>query len=133
MLKKVLTLIFAGLILVNIYGCFALFAGAAGGAGTAVWLSGKLTQAVNGGYAQTIQATESALKSLNLEIEKEDKKQDVTTFRSHYTDGKEIWIDVRRINDNTSKVEVRVGALSADKDVSAMIMQKIKDNLPVKQ
>lgn len=47
MFKKVVTLIFSVLLLLNICGCVALLAGAAAGAGTAAWLSGKLSQEVN--------------------------------------------------------------------------------------
>ena len=47
MLKKVIPLIISVLFLVNLYGCVALLAGAAGGAGTATWLSRKITQEVN--------------------------------------------------------------------------------------
>ncbi|MCX5703525.1 MAG: DUF3568 family protein [Candidatus Omnitrophica bacterium] len=46
MAKKILVFIFTSLLLINIYGCLALLAGAAGGAGTAVWLSEKLSQEV---------------------------------------------------------------------------------------
>jgi len=129
MLKKITVFIFSGLLLLNIYGCFALFAGAAAGAGTAAWLSGKLTQEFNAPYERTIKATESALRSFNFEIAKEAKETDVTTFRSHYTDGKEIWIDVRRVTDTSTKVEVRVGAVSGDKEACTKILNRIKSYL----
>jgi adenylyl- and sulfurtransferase ThiI len=111
------------------YGCFALFAGAVGGVGTGVWLSGKLTEQFDATYDHTIQATESALRSFKFEIAKEAKEANVATFRSHYTDGKEIWIDVRRITDTSTKVEVRVGAVSADKAASTKILNRIKEYL----
>ncbi|MFA5145372.1 MAG: DUF3568 family protein [Candidatus Omnitrophota bacterium] len=126
MFKKAAVFVFSGFLLLNMYGCFALFAGAASGAGTAVWLSGKSTQQFNASYERTVKATKSALKSLNLEIAKETKEADVTTFRSHYTDGKEIWIDVRKTTDTSTKVEVRVGGVSADKEASAGILDRIK-------
>jgi len=129
MFKKLIVFVFSGFLLLNIYGCFALVAGAIGGAGTAVWLSGKLTQQFNASYARTVKAAELALKSLNLGIEKEAQEVNITTFRSHYTDGKEIWIDVRRITETSTKVEVRVGAVSSDKEASAKIMNKIRDYL----
>ena len=115
MIKRIAGAIIAALLFLNICGCFLLFAGAVGGAGTAVWLSGKLTQQFNASYDRTVNATRSALKSLDLEIAKESKEADVTTFRSHYTDGKEIWIDVRRVTGASTKVEIRVGGVSADK------------------
>ena len=129
MVKKLAVFVFSGFLLLNIYGCFALFGGAVGGAGTAIWLSGKLTQQFSAPYARTVNAARSALKSLNLEIAKEAKEANVTTFRSHYTDGKEIWIDVRRITETSTKVEVRVGGVSPDKEACTKILNKIKEYL----
>ena len=126
MFKRFAVLVVSGLLLVNIYGCFALFAGAAGGAGTAVWLSGKLTQEFNAPYDRTIEATNAALKSLNLEVTKQSKEEKITQIKSVYTDGKEIWIDIRKITDNSTKVEVRVGAISPDKDASGKILKTIE-------
>jgi len=114
------------LVLVNIYGCVALLAGAAGGAGTAAWLSEKLSQEVNAPFDKTIKATLSALQSMRLEVTKETKKEDIAQVISKYTDGKTIWIDIRRINDNTSQVDVRVGGLKGDKKASSEILKEIK-------
>lgn len=129
MLKRIGVFVFSSFLLFNIYGCFALFAGAVGGAGTAAWLSGKLTQQVNASYDKTVKAAESALKSFNFEITKETKGIDVSTFRSHYSDGKEIWIDVKRVIDSSTKIEVRVGALSPDKEACTQILNRIKSYL----
>ncbi len=129
MYKKIAIVIFSGLLLTGTYGCFALFAGAAGGAGTAVWLSGKLTQEFSAGYDRTVAASESALKSLGLELVKEAKEDTVTQLRSKYTDGKEIWIDVRRVSENSTKVEVRVGAVSPDKKAADQILKRIQSYL----
>ena len=129
MFKKIIIFVFSGVLLFNICGCFLLIAGGVGGAGTAAWLSGKLTQQFNAPYDRSVKATESALKSFNFEIAKEAKETDVTTFRSHYSDGKEIWIDVRRITDISTKVEVRVGAVSADKEACTKILNRIKSYL----
>ncbi len=126
MWRKAAVLAVSGLLLLNICGCFALFAGAAGGTGTAVWLSGKLTEQFNAPYDRTVNAAESALKSYNFEIAKEAKEENVTTFRSHYTDGKKIWIDVRRTTEASTKVEVRVGGVSSDKKASSEILNRIK-------
>jgi len=129
MVKKIAVFVFLGGLLLNICGCFALVAGAIGGAGTAVWLSGKLTQQFNASYERTIKATESALKSFKFEITKQSKEENVATFRSYYADGKEIWIDIRPVTDNSTKVEVRVGAVSTDKEASSKILKRIKDYL----
>ena len=67
MFKKAVAFIFSGFLLLNICGCFLLVAGAVGGAGTAVWLSGKLTQQFNAPYDRTVNATRKALRSFNFE------------------------------------------------------------------
>jgi hypothetical protein len=129
MVKKIAVFLCSGLLLLNIYGCFAVVAGAAGGGGTAFWLSGKLTQEVNAPYTKTISAAESALRSLNLEITKETKEDNVAQLKSKYTDGKEIWIDVRKVTEYSSKVEVRVGAVKPDKEAADKILKRIQNYL----
>ena len=125
---KIGVLIFSGLLLVNIYGCFAVVAGTAGGAGTAAWLSGKLTQQVNYSYEHTIASVKSALRSLNLDINKEARADEVTQIRSEYTDGKKIWIDIRRITEQSSQIEIRVGALP-DREAADKILKRIQSRL----
>lgn len=129
MIKRIFGLIFAVALLSNIYGCVALFAGAAGGAGTAVWLSGKLTQEVNATLDRTINATESALQSLKLTVTKKTVEKNMAQIMSKYTDDKTIWIDIRRITDHSSRVDVRVGAVKGDKDASAKIIKQIQSYL----
>jgi len=126
MARKIAVFIFSGFLLLNLCGCFVLFAGAVGGAGTSVWLSGKLTQELNASYDKTVKATESALKSFKFKIVKESQEADVTTFRSNYSDGKEIWIDVRRVTDTSTKLEVRVGVVSSDKEAADKILKRIQ-------
>jgi len=120
----------SGLFLLNITGCVALVAGtAAGGAGTAIWLSEKLTQQFNAPYEQAIGASESALTSLNLKVNKETRVGDVTQIKSKYTNGKEIWIDIHKITEHSSRVEVRVGAVKPDKEAADKILKSIQGHL----
>lgn len=129
MFKKIAVFVLSGLFLVNICGCVALLAGAAGGAGTAVWLSGKLTQEFHSPYERTISAAKTALKSLHLEIEKETHEETVTQLRSKYSDGREIWIDIRKVSEDSSKVEVRVGSIGSNKDAASKILKRIQGYL----
>jgi hypothetical protein len=129
MLKKFMMLIVGGLLVINLSGCFALFAGVAGGAGTAAWLSGKLTQDFNSTYEDTVQAAKAAVRDLNLNSTKETVNTDVAQLRGTYSDGKEYWIDVRSVTPNTSKVEVRVGAVNPDKEAASAILKKIEARL----
>ena len=125
MFKKITALVFCVLLLVNVYGCIALLAGAAGGAGTAAWLSGKLSQDVNAPFDRAIKAVKSALKSFGMEVTKETKEHSVAQIMSKYADGRTVWIDIRRITEASSKIEVRVGAIGGDKEASDKILKKI--------
>lgn len=124
--KRVAGLVVGLIFLVNFSGCFFVAAGAAGGVGTSMWLGDKLSQDVNASFDRCLKATRSALRSMNLEITKETVKEDVAQFISKYTDGKTIWIDVRRIAENSSKIEIRVGAVNPDKIESDKILKKIQ-------
>jgi len=126
MFKRITLFVFSGLLLLNIYGCVALLAGAVAGTGTAAWLSGKLTQEFNASYERTINAAEKALRSLKLKVTKEAKEANVTQLKSKYSDGREIWIDIRKVTDNSTKVEVRVGAVSPDKAAADKILKRIQ-------
>jgi len=123
-MRKIIIVIFAGLLISNIYGC-VLLAGAAGGAGTAVWLSDKLSEQVNVPYGRAIEAARKGLRTLNLIIDKETKNKDVTQFLAKYTDGKQVWVDVRPITEQSTKIEVRVGAVHPDKEAADKIMKQI--------
>lgn len=124
MLRKILSLILLMLFLVNIYGCAVLIAGAAGGAGTTTWLSGKLTQQVNASSERSLKAVRSALKSFDFDITKETVTEDIIQVKSNYKDGKTIWIDIRPTSRSTSQIDVRVGAVS-DKDAAQKILDRI--------
>lgn len=126
MFKKAVFFVFACVITLSMCGCFAVVAGTAGGAGTAVWLSGKLTQEFHATYDRTITASKSALRSLKLDLVKETRDENITQLKSKYSDGKEIWIDIRKVSEDSTKVEVRVGAISPDKEAADKILKKIQ-------
>jgi hypothetical protein len=129
MIKQMILLIFSVILTLNLCGCFALFAGVAGGAGTAVWLSGKLTQEFHKPYYTTIDATRSALQSLNLQMLKETQNENITQIKGVYSDGREMWIDIHRVDDHSTEVEVRVGGVSPDKDAANLVLKKIQSFL----
>jgi len=126
MSKKILHLALSMMLMMNLCGCFALFVGVAGGAGTAVWLSGKLSEEFHASYQATIDATKMALQQLNLQITKQTQDVNVAQFQGLYSDGRDMWIDIHRISDNSTKVEVRVGAPNSDKDAASQILKKIQ-------
>lgn len=128
-MKRAMLFCAMGILLIGLYGCATLLVGTAAGAGTAVWLGGKLTQEFDASYERTIDAAKKALQSLKLEIAKEIKEENVAQLRSKYIDGKDIWIDIRRITENSTKVEVRVGAVSPDKQAAAKILKRVQNYL----
>lgn len=129
MIRKFFSLIFVGLLILNLCGCVAVVAGAAGGGGTAFWLSGKLSQEVNAPFERAVKASKSALGSLRLRVTKETVEQNIAQIKSEYTDGKTIWIDVRRVTQGSSKIEVRVGAVKGDKEAAEKILKRITQYL----
>mgnify|MGYP003395171978 CR=1 FL=1 len=126
MLNKILVLVMVVSFLPIVSGCIPLIAGAAGGAGTAVWLSGKLTQEFHKPYENTVNAAKQALRSLKLDINKETKQDTVTQLKSNYSDGKEIWMDIHKISEESSRVEVRVGTIGSNKEAASKILKKIE-------
>ena len=118
-------LMLIGSLVISASGCVAVLAAGAGGAGTAAWLSGKLSEEISASYDDTISATESALKSLQMPITKETKKTNVAQIMSKNADGAEVWIDIRPLTTSTTKVDVRVGAMG-NKEASSKIMESIK-------
>jgi len=122
--KSICKLIILAFLLMNIYGCVALLAGAAGGAGTAAWFSDKLTQEVNVPSDKCLSAVKSALKALRLQITKETVKEEVAQVMGKYSDGRTIWIDINRVSQRVSRIEVRVG-VPGDKDAARKILDKI--------
>ena len=128
MLRNFLYVVVGLALVVNLCGCALLLAGAAGGAGTAFWLSGKLSDEVSASYERTIDSAKRALKSLDMKVDKETKSDEVTQIRSEYTDGSEVWIDIRPLTQTTSKIEIRVG-IQGDKAASTKILERVKKYL----
>lgn len=125
---KILSMITLITLLPCICGCVTLLAAGAGGAGTAMWLSGKLSGEIDASYDNTVEAAKDALASLDMSISKIEMGDNVTQIMSTYTDGSKTWIDVRPITKNKSKVEIRVG-IRGDKEASNKIFDMIKKHI----
>lgn len=128
MLKRIWALIVSLILSANLCGCVAVLAGTAGGVGTASWLSGKLSQEVNASFDKSIKATKDALQSLRLKMTKETTKAEVAQIMSNYTDGRTIWIDIHKISDVSSRIEIRVG-VTGDKEAASKILDRINTHL----
>lgn len=124
-MKGVFSFLLTLVLLSNLTGCVAVVAGAAGGAGTAFWLEGKVKDEVKAPISKAVKATTSALKSMRLEITKTTVKDEVAQIKAEYTDKRVVWIDVKKLTDNTSQIEIRVG-MKGDKEASTKILERIK-------
>ncbi len=130
MFKRLAVFIFSMCLWLSMSGCFALLVGGvAAGTGTAVWLSGKLTQEFHYPYEEVITATKKALAALNLDLVKETKEDAVTQIMTNYSDGREVWIDVRKVSEDSTKVEVRVGGVGSNKEAASKILKRIQGYL----
>ena len=130
MFKKSIILIGLAIISANLCGCVAplVLAGAAGGAGTAYWLSEKLVQDINYPLARVLKATHNALDSLNLPVTKETTTAKTTQIISKDKDNNTIWIDLKSTTEAATRIEVRVG-VKGNKAAEHNIMEKISGYL----
>jgi hypothetical protein len=128
MLRKILCTLVMGFVGAHLTGCVAVVAGAAGGAGTATWLGGKLSQQIDASYEKTQSAAKSALASLKLVVTKETVKDDVTQLVGDHPDGRSFWVDIRPVSSTASRVDVRVG-VPGDQDASRKVLDKIVASL----
>ena len=132
MFKKIAVFIFSIMLLANLCGCVALIVGsAAGGAGTAVWLSGKLTQYVNASLDQVIKAAKDSLQSPSLKIvmKATASGQAVVQIRGRDVAGEKVYIDIHKITETRSRVEVRVGTVISNKAAADRILKGITGRL----
>ncbi len=116
-------------VIANVYGCAPTIVGTSGeSTSTSVWANGKLAQAIAKPIDEITLAAKSALKNLGLPIIQTTIKKEMIQLRSVYTNGKKIWIDVEKIEDNYSKIEIRVGIIG-DKEASTKILNAVNENI----
>lgn len=128
MMKQLKTLLCVLFLSASVTGCAAVLIGAGAG-GTAYWLSNKLSQTVDASFDRTVKASREALTGMKLTIIRETTKKDVAQYISKWTDGSDIWVDIRPITTKSSKIEVRVGGIKGDKAASEKILEEIHRRL----
>ncbi|MFC1658831.1 DUF3568 family protein [Candidatus Omnitrophota bacterium] len=130
MFKNMISVFLLSLLALSICGCVPLLlaGGVAGGAGAQGWISGKLVNDVDASFEAAASASESALVALGFDITSKIKKTNVAQFKSRYTNGESIWVDVHKMSESISRIQVRVGAVP-DKEASVEIMDKIMEYL----
>ena len=133
MVKKTMLFISSIMLMANLCGCVALIAGgAAGGVGTAVWLSGKMVQNVDNPAEQVTKAVKDYLQSRNLSIVSKEtisSGYDVVQIRSRESSGERILVDIHKISATRSRIEVRVGTLISNKEAADRVLKGITQRL----
>jgi len=120
MFRNLLVVLFLSLSVANFSGCIFLAAGAAG-AGTAKWMSDKVMQVVNVPVHKASKAAKSALADMNISVYKETEAPDVIQLLAKDVNGRQVWVDLRPVDDNTTKIEVRVGYMNGGHDASVVL------------
>ena len=120
MFKRILWVVVLSASVANFSGCIFLAAGAAG-AGTAKWLSDKVTQEVNSPIDKVTKATKAALEDMEAIIYKETHAPDVVQILAKDPAGKQVWVDLRPIDINNTRIDVRVGYLSGESDARKIL------------
>lgn len=108
----------------QLYGCFFLVVGGAGGAAGAIYYKGRIIKTINVYHSTLHKATVRALKSMGLPIEKEKVRYNGSSIESKFLDETKIWIEIEAVSRHTSKIYIRVGLLG-DEERSRMLLKKI--------
>lgn len=120
MFKKALLIIVLSASVANFSGCLFLAAGAAG-AGTAKWLSEKVGQEVNSPIAKVTKSTKAALADMKAVVYKETNAPGVIQILAKDSNAKQVWVDLRPIDADNTKIEVRVGYLNGENDARKIL------------
>ena len=109
-------------------GCVVAAAGAAAGAGTVAWIEGKLVVSLDSPYEDVVRGAERSIDQLQFLKLSEDRDALTATLTARTAADKKVIIDVKRVADHLTKVEIRVGDFG-DKSVEQAIFDKIRANL----
>jgi hypothetical protein len=110
-------------------GCVALVIGAAAGAGaTVAYTRGTLEAWVDGGFNQTLAATNKAVQQLGFTKVGEEADGASTTVTARTQADKKVEITLGRGGERLTEVKIRVGLLG-DKELSQALLGKIKEAL----
>ncbi len=111
-------------------GCALLVAGAAVGAGAYTYHTGELTRPYQAQYDPTVNACNSALRSLNFKIVEKLSDGIKTEFKAERADGTPVTVKVVMMGARITEVGVRSGYVGVwDQEVSQLIHSKIAERL----
>lgn len=133
-MKYVKLMVVLFLFLLPLTGCLPLISGGAGaGAGTTGYrfIKGELEVNYTKPYEQVWQATNKALKDLEMPIEESEKDQLSAKIKALRADGTKVVIKLKRRRSGITRVKIRVGILG-NKEASGFIERAIERNLGIK-
>jgi hypothetical protein len=110
-------------------GCFALAVGAAAGAAGAVYMLGKLTDEVHHDVSVVHAAATDAMNDLGLKPSEYRADKLTAHMKSEFADGTNVWIDMQSIEEDRTKLTIRVG-VTGDEVRARKIHEAIKRHLP---
>lgn len=108
-------------------GCLLVAAGAAG-AGTVAYVRGELDASLAGSYDSVVKAANRALDDLQFKKINETKDAIKTVLVARTADDKKVRIEITKVSDTLTKVEIRVGVFG-NENLSRTILDKIQKNL----
>ena len=125
---KSMVLFMVLIITVSASGCVAVVSGAAGAGGGYIWANGVIIQEVDRTALEFYEATSAAVRDLGIipTVDLHDRLS--ATIRGEFADGKDIWIDIVALTEQSARIKIRVGWFG-DKLRSEMILNSIQTSL----
>lgn len=88
------------------------------------WADGRVAEDLDVTLSKVAQAAIQALGALRLNITKTDIKEATALIIGEYLDSSTIWIDLRRISEQATHLEIRV-SINGNKEASYGILEKM--------
>jgi hypothetical protein len=79
---------------------------------------------------EVYQASEAALRDMDMEVQKREQRALDAVLSAEEADGTNIKVDLEKLNDNSTRVAIKVGTFGDD-DIARMVLDKIRANLGV--
>ena len=108
---------------ISLTGCAAVLIGAGAG-GTVLWQAGKIITEETQTPGVLAQATKAAFEAQEIALVSEVSKDAAIQLRGQNTDLKKVAVDLIRINDQLTRMEIRVGV--GERDLSRELLAEIK-------
>ncbi len=121
MLRKLFLIFITGFALLGVYGCIALMA--------ATGQISKAQQVFDADYFSTVKAVRSALRSQNITLVKAVFEDDHARIKARYNQEKFVYINLLKISQTQTKVEIAIGRSDADKENQEILLRSIAETL----